>query len=48
MDTRTQEAVPQELKGPHLNAPVWPWVTAGWIAGAIFALTFLIAWMTRS
>jgi hypothetical protein len=33
-----------DLHGPYLHAPVWPWVTAGWIAGALFALAFLVAW----
>jgi hypothetical protein len=23
---------------------VWPWFAAGWIVGALFVLTFLVAW----
>jgi hypothetical protein len=34
----------KDLRGPYLNAPVWPWVAAGWIAGALFVLSFLLAW----
>ena len=34
----------QELYGPYLNAPVWPWFAAGWVLGALFALLFVVAW----
>jgi hypothetical protein len=42
------EAVPgapsNELYGPYINAPVWPWFAAGWVVGALFVLAFVIAW----
>jgi hypothetical protein len=34
----------QELYGPYLNAPVWPWFAAGWVLGALFVLLFVVAW----
>ena len=34
---------PSELHGPYLPAPVWPWFLAGWVAGALFVLLFVIA-----
>ena len=34
---------PSELHGPYLHAPVWPWFLAGWVAGALFVLLFVIA-----
>jgi hypothetical protein len=37
-------APPNEVYGPYVNAPVWPWFAAGWVAGALFALLFLFAW----
>jgi len=38
-----QPAASPELYGPYLNAPVWPWQVAGWIASVLFALWFVIA-----
>jgi hypothetical protein len=38
-----QPATFPELYGPYLNAPVWPWHVAGWIASALLALWFVIA-----
>ena len=34
----------QELYGPYINAPVWPWLAAGWVLGALFVLLFVVAW----
>ena len=34
----------QELYGPYLNGPVWPWFAAGWLLGALFVLLFVVAW----
>lgn len=33
-----------EWQGPYINAPVWPWFCAGWAAGAVFVLLFVLAW----
>ena len=38
-----QPAASPELYGPYLNAQVWPWQVAGWIASVLFALWFVIA-----
>ena len=32
-----------ESRGPYINAPVWPWFTAGWVLGALFVLLLLLA-----
>jgi hypothetical protein len=32
-----------ELRGRYINAPVWPWFTAGWVLGALFVLLLLLA-----
>jgi hypothetical protein len=34
-----------ELHGPYLNAPVWPWYVAGWIASGLLAVWFVAASM---
>jgi hypothetical protein len=34
-----------ERDSPHINAPVWPWLTAGWMVGTAVALLFVLAWM---
>ena len=34
---------PYELRGRYIDAPVWPWFTAGWILGALFVLLLLLA-----
>lgn len=33
-----------EIYGRHVNAPVWPWVAAGWSISALFALLFILSW----
>jgi hypothetical protein len=46
--TLAREPVPglpnNEFYGRHVNAPVWPWFTAGCVIGALFVLFFVIAW----
>jgi hypothetical protein len=37
------DAIPYELHGPYLHAPVWPWFAAGWVIGALFVLMFVFA-----
>jgi hypothetical protein len=37
-------APPNEVYGRYVNAPVWPWFTAGCVIGALFVLVFVIAW----
>ena len=37
-------APPYEVYGRHINAPVWPWFTAGCVLGALFTLAFVLAW----
>jgi hypothetical protein len=32
-----------ELRGRHIDAPVWPWFTAGWVLGALFVVLLLLA-----
>jgi hypothetical protein len=32
-----------ELRGRYINAPDWPWFTAGWVLGALFVLLLLLA-----
>jgi hypothetical protein len=34
---------PYEVRGRYINAPVWPWFTAGWALGALFVLLLLLA-----
>jgi hypothetical protein len=34
---------PGERYGPYIDAPVWPWLAAGWIAVALFVVTFVLA-----
>ena len=36
-----------ELYGPYLHAPVWPWLTAGWLASALFVIWVVIAAVAR-
>lgn len=36
---------PNEVYGPHINAPVWPWTVAGWTLAVVFMLLFLITWL---
>jgi hypothetical protein len=33
-----------EIHGRYIHAPVWPWLAAGWMLGALFVLLFLVAW----
>jgi hypothetical protein len=33
-----------ELYGRYINAPVWPWLAAGWVLGALFVVLFVVAW----
>jgi hypothetical protein len=42
MDTRN--VTPCELNGPYINAPVWPWLAAGWALVAVFVLLVVVAW----
>jgi len=42
-----QQPATPELYGPYLNAPVWPWYVAGWIASGLLALWFVIACVLR-
>jgi len=44
-DESPTQPTPVERQGPYLNAPVWPWVAAGWTVGALFVLLFLVAWI---
>jgi hypothetical protein len=41
---RHAEAPPSELRGRYIDAPVWPWFTAGWLLGVLFVLLFLLAY----
>ena len=36
---------PKELYGRYIDAPVWPWFWAGWTAGALIVLMFVVAWI---
>ena len=38
------DAPSNEIYGPFVNTPVWPWFAAGCVIGALFALLFLFAW----
>jgi hypothetical protein len=37
-----------EIDSPHLNAPTWPWVLAGWTVSALHVLFFVAPWIQRS
>ena len=39
------DTAPNELYGPYINAPVWPWTVAGWGLALFFMLMFLITWL---
>jgi hypothetical protein len=45
---RAGESVPgapaYEVYGRYVNAPVWPWVAAGWGMSGMFALFFIVSW----
>lgn len=32
-----------DIDGPYINAPVWPWLTAGWLFSALYVVLLLIA-----
>ena len=36
---------PTDVRGRYIDAPVWPWFFAGWLVGALFVLSFVIARM---
>jgi len=43
-----EEAPPapgSELYGPYVDAPVWPWLLAGWTLGAGLLLLFVVGWV---
>jgi hypothetical protein len=35
---------PREIHGRYIDAPVWPWFAAGWIIGALFVTSVIVAW----
>jgi hypothetical protein len=37
-------AAAPSVYGRDINAPDWPWWTAGWTLSALFALFVLVAW----
>jgi hypothetical protein len=34
-----------EVDSPHIDAPNWPWILAGWTISTLHVLLFLAAWM---
>ena len=38
-------AIRAELRGPYINAPVWPWTVAGWSFAALFLALLLVTWL---
>jgi hypothetical protein len=43
MNATRAKGTNEELHGPHLHAPVWPWLTAGWVVSALFVIWIVIA-----
>ena len=42
-----QESAPSptpEFYGPYIDAPLWPWLLAGWALGSAIVLLFVLAW----
>jgi hypothetical protein len=43
VDVASVEPPRAELDGPYINAPVWPWLTAGWLMAATYVLSIVVA-----
>jgi hypothetical protein len=44
-DDGSAGAPQHEAFGRYINAPVWPWVRAGTLVGALIVLIFAVAWL---
>ena len=42
-DMASENKPPNVRWSPHVDAPVWPWLLAGWLLAVLFMLLFILA-----